>query len=89
MKKLRKLSLHNMAKTEMKRRETEMLKGGCSARCGCSCQYEGEQGGSNWQANLRANHMGELHTPGGKCCFGLGDGMELTLDNANMLIYHG
>lgn len=52
MKKLEKLSLHNLAKNEMNKREQLNLMGGNSCKCSCPtascpCLYAGPQEGSD------------------------------------------
>lgn len=54
MKKLNKISLHNLGQAEMTKREQNFIKGGqctclCSCFCSasCACKYEGPQEGSD------------------------------------------
>ena len=64
MKKLKKISLQNLAQDEMAEREQNMLKGGaCACISVCLCSYAGPQqgpndsyyGGSSTHANGNAN----------------------------------
>ncbi len=63
MKKLGKLKLNQLSKTEIEKREMNALRGGCACAAYCGCQYEGEQcssgdsyyGGSTSDANADAN----------------------------------
>lgn len=54
MKKLKKLSLHNLSQAEMTKKEMSILTGGsgicrckCYCSCSCGCNYSGEQEGPN------------------------------------------
>lgn len=64
MKKLTKLSLHDLSQAELAKREQELIKGGqCACVSVCLCAYAGPQegpeddyyGGSSTDANGRAN----------------------------------
>jgi natural product precursor len=61
MKKLRKLNLNDLNKTEMQHRELYSHKGGSCfgypGSCGCPCAYEGTPGGSSTWDNLQANDL--------------------------------
>lgn len=71
--KLGKISLQNLSKAEMEKKEQNMLRGGQTCYCACvnncPCKYAGAQegpndsyyGGSSTQANKDANH-GKLTT---------------------------
>lgn len=58
MKKLRKLNLNELSKTEMEKRELYNLKGGVCGTglsgCGCPCAYAYTGGSSSWD-NFFAN----------------------------------
>lgn len=68
MKKLSRITLHNLSQAELAKREQNLLKGGyCSCTCscgyGCPCKYAGDKegpddsfyGGSNFTDNNNAN----------------------------------
>lgn len=64
MKKLSRISLHNLSQSEMAKREQNLLKGGVVICAGiCSCKYEGKKeddydsfyGGSDTYSNGNAN----------------------------------
>ena len=69
MKKLTKLSLHDLSQAELARREQELIKGGrCACVSVCLCTYEGPQegpnddfyGGSSSNANDKANSQNSV-----------------------------
>ena len=49
MKKLSKISLHNLSQAELAKREENLLKGGKSCACigACLCMYAGDKEGDN------------------------------------------
>lgn len=48
MKKMTKISLHNLSKTELAEKEQKLLKGGvCGCAGYCPCRYAGSQEGPN------------------------------------------
>ena len=70
MKKLSKISLHNLSQAELAKREENLLRGGgnstnipCVCVVGCTCLYAGEQegpddsyyGGSSKEVSMEAN----------------------------------
>lgn len=74
MKKLTKLSLHDLSQAEMAKRELNVLKGGqwstCACKLPCPCKYAGEKendndsfyGGASHDANYKANGGSEAQS---------------------------
>ena len=51
MKEVGKLKLKQLKKNELKRREMNAVKGGCSCSGGCGCGFGGFSDGQNYQNN--------------------------------------
>lgn len=87
MKKIGKLSLHNLSQAEIAKKEMNMLKGGqegcyciCNCYYACPCKYAGSQegpddsyyGGSSTNANHTANERNLMFSTKGNTVDGSG-----------------
>lgn len=63
MKKLKKLSLSQLAQADLNEREMcRLLGGGEPGNCQCGCHYEGQPGGATTSANNSANNALGYHS---------------------------